>query len=76
MTEPIDRILRLPAVLDATGLSRATLYRKINQGTFPKKIWLARVSRNGMAAEPYPLQLCQGIMPVSRAPLKLARSRP
>ncbi|MCA1197293.1 AlpA family phage regulatory protein [Sphingomonas sp. R647] len=38
MTEPIDRILRLPAVLDATGLSRATLYRKINQGTFPKQI--------------------------------------
>ncbi|QDX27029.1 AlpA family transcriptional regulator [Sphingomonas suaedae] len=38
MPEPIDRILRLPAVLDATGLSRSTLYRKINQGTFPKQI--------------------------------------
>ena len=38
MTEAIDRILRLPAVLDATGLSRSTLYRKINQGTFPKQI--------------------------------------
>ena len=30
MTEPIDRIIRLPAVLKATGLSRSTLYRKIN----------------------------------------------
>lgn len=38
MSQPIDRILRLPAVLDATGLSRSTLYRKINQGTFPKQI--------------------------------------
>jgi prophage regulatory protein len=33
-----DRILRLPAVLERTGLSRSTLYRKIAQGTFPKQI--------------------------------------
>lgn len=38
MPETIDRILRLPAVLEATGLSRSTLYRKINSGTFPKQI--------------------------------------
>lgn len=38
MPEPINPILRLPAVLKATGLSRSTLYRKINQGTFPKQI--------------------------------------
>jgi len=38
MTEAVDRILRLPAVLKATGLSRSTLYRKIAQGTFPKQI--------------------------------------
>ncbi|MFL9841122.1 AlpA family phage regulatory protein [Sphingomonas sp. ST-64] len=38
MSEPIDRILRFPAVLDVTCLSRSTLYRKINQGTFPKQI--------------------------------------
>ncbi|WP_365999522.1 AlpA family phage regulatory protein [uncultured Agrobacterium sp.] len=31
-----DRILRLNAVLDRTGLSRATLYRKIQGGTFPR----------------------------------------
>jgi prophage regulatory protein len=35
-----DRILRLPAVLDRTGLSRSTLYRKIQEGTFPKQIAL------------------------------------
>ena len=36
-----DRILRLPAVLERTGLSRSTLYRKISQGTFPKQIALS-----------------------------------
>lgn len=38
MTETIDRILRLPTVLDRTGLSRSTLYRKIKDGSFPKQI--------------------------------------
>ena len=36
-----DRILRLAAVLDRTGLSRSTLYRKIDTGTFPKQIKLS-----------------------------------
>jgi prophage regulatory protein len=33
-----SRILRLKTVLDRTGLSRSTLYRKIERGTFPKQI--------------------------------------
>ena len=33
-----DRILRLPAVLGRTGLSRSTLYRKIKAGTFPAQV--------------------------------------
>jgi len=36
-----DRILRLNAVLDRTGLSRATLYRKIQNGTFPRQVRIA-----------------------------------
>ena len=36
-----DRILRLNAVLDRTGLSRATLYRKVQTGTFPKQVRIA-----------------------------------
>lgn len=36
-----DRILRLPAVLDLTGLSRSTLYRKIRAGTFPRQVALS-----------------------------------
>jgi len=33
-----DRILRIGTVLDRTGLSRSTLYRKIQNGTFPKQV--------------------------------------
>ena len=37
-TDTSDRILRLPTVLNRTGLSRTTLYRKIGQGSFPKQV--------------------------------------
>jgi prophage regulatory protein len=40
-----NRIVRLPAVLDRTGLSRSTVYRKIAEGTFPPQV---RVSLNGV----------------------------
>jgi prophage regulatory protein len=43
MPEP-DRIIRLRTVLQRTGLSRSTLYRKIAEGTFPRQI---RISING-----------------------------
>lgn len=37
-----DRILRIGTVLQLTGLSRSTLYRKVQQGTFPKQIKLSK----------------------------------
>jgi Predicted transcriptional regulator len=37
-TNTPDRILRLNAVLDRTGLSRSTLYRKMQNGTFPQNV--------------------------------------
>lgn len=40
----IERIIRLKTVLDRTGLSRATLYRKIGEGTFPRQV---RISIHG-----------------------------
>ncbi|MER9187080.1 helix-turn-helix transcriptional regulator [Mesorhizobium australicum] len=43
MAEP-DRIIRLRTVLDRTGLSRSTIYRKIAEGTFPAQI---KISVNG-----------------------------
>jgi prophage regulatory protein len=39
-----ERIIRLKTVLDRTGLSRATLYRKIGEGTFPRQV---RISVHG-----------------------------
>ena len=37
MSNP-ERIIRLKTVLDRTGLSRSTLYRKIAEGTFPSQV--------------------------------------
>lgn len=33
-----NRILRIRTVLERTGLSRSTLYRKIQEGRFPRQI--------------------------------------
>ena len=41
MSESPDRILRLKAVLERTGLSRSTVYRKMQQGSFPKNIQIS-----------------------------------
>ena len=35
-----DRILRIEEVLDMTGLSRSSLYRRIDDGTFPAPLLL------------------------------------
>lgn len=37
-TTPPDRLLRLKTVLDRTGLSRSTMYRKMDAGTFPRNV--------------------------------------
>ena len=36
----MDKILRLPEVLNLTGLGRSTIYKKISAGEFPKSISL------------------------------------
>ena len=33
-----DRFIRLKSVLDRTGLSRSTIYRKIREGSFPAQV--------------------------------------
>lgn len=40
-SQSAERYLRLNAVLDRTGLSRATLYRKIHAETFPPQTKLS-----------------------------------
>jgi len=45
MSDP-DRLIRLNTVLDRTGLSRFTIYRKIAEGTFPAQLKIS-VHRSG-----------------------------
>jgi prophage regulatory protein len=40
--EPLQRFLRLPAVLQATGLARSTVYRMVAEHTFPAPVKLAK----------------------------------
>jgi prophage regulatory protein len=40
-TETPDRILRINTVLDRTGLSRSTMYRKMQNGTFPRNVQIS-----------------------------------
>ena len=35
-TKPKTRLIRLPEVLSRTGYGRTSIYRKIEEGTFPK----------------------------------------
>lgn len=46
MAHGIDRFLRLKEVIHITGLSTATIYRRIKEGTFPKQI---RIGPNSVA---------------------------
>jgi prophage regulatory protein len=38
MTQTISRLLRLPDVKSATGLSKSTIYARMSEGNFPKQI--------------------------------------
>lgn len=38
VAEIFDRIIRIKTVLEVTGLSRSTLYRKMAAGSFPKRV--------------------------------------
>jgi prophage regulatory protein len=42
LTESIPRLLRLPAVMEVTGLARSTVYRLIAERTFPAPVKLAK----------------------------------
>jgi len=38
MADELDRIVRIGTVLERTGLSRSTLYRRIRDGSFPRQV--------------------------------------
>ncbi|OJW28792.1 MAG: DNA-binding protein [Rhodospirillales bacterium 69-11] len=44
MPEP-EKILRMRTVLDRTGLSRSTIYRKVREGTFPRQVEISEHCR-------------------------------
>lgn len=46
-TDTPDRILRIKTVLERTGLSRSTMYRKTQNGTFPKACKSAPAAPDG-----------------------------
>jgi prophage regulatory protein len=41
-SNPPDRIIRIKTVLERTGLTRSTLYRKIGNGTFPRQVAISQ----------------------------------
>jgi prophage regulatory protein len=45
-TANVDRYARMPEVVHRTGLSRATIYRKMDRGEFPHSV---RLSANVIA---------------------------
>ena len=45
------RILRLPIVLDRTGLSRSTVYQRVTEGRFPRPVSLGARAVGWIEAE-------------------------
>ena len=45
MTKP-TRLIRIADVIDRTGISKATIYRRIKSGDFPAPVSLAKDKRN------------------------------
>ena len=41
-TEHASNILRIKTVLQRTGLSRSTMYRKMQDGTFPRNVQISK----------------------------------
>jgi prophage regulatory protein len=41
----IDRFLRMHSVLERVGFSRSTLYRKMQEGTFPRQVQISDYCR-------------------------------
>jgi prophage regulatory protein len=50
MPEP-EKILRMRTVLERTGLSRSTIYRKMKDGTFPAQVHISEHCRGWRESE-------------------------
>ena len=47
----LDRLIRLPELLQITGLSRATVYRLIEQRKFPASVQISANSKGWFASQ-------------------------
>jgi prophage regulatory protein len=47
----MDRVIRLPELIELTGLSTATVYRLVAQGQFPRPIRLTKSTVGWRASE-------------------------
>lgn len=59
-----ERLVRLNTVLQRTGLSRCTIYRKMSEGSFPRQLKLSRACVGWRESE-----LDQWIAELSLAPV-------
>ena len=50
-TQDSPRLLRLPEVIQKTGLSRSAVYRQEEAGTFPRRVSIGDNSRAWLEAE-------------------------
>jgi prophage regulatory protein len=51
MPDQSERILRLPEVVTRIGLSRATIYKRIKEGGFPRQVHLGLRSAGWLESE-------------------------
>src|SRR4029078_13687663 len=51
MLSKLHRILRLPQVVEATGETRSTIYKRISEGEFPRPVKLGAKSVGWVEAE-------------------------
>ena len=53
-----DRFLRMRSVLERVGFSRSTLYRKMQEGTFPRQVQISDYCRGWRESLPEHFRTC------------------
>ena len=85
LEQPVERLIRLPEVVNLTGLPKSTLYNMVRQGRFPKPQKMGRISlwrlsdvhrfiSDPGSYAPIPSQNEEGSPPATRGSLDLERT--
>jgi prophage regulatory protein len=72
-TKPVLRILRLPQIVDKTGLSQSTILREVDEGRFPRPIKIGRRAVGWVEDEIS--AWCQSRISARDADIKVAKAR-